>query len=320
MLIGILFFYQVAMAQCEFTLQELVTDQRRALPSFSIDAFAAGVDFKSTLLWDHLRAQTAVLRMKENDLRFAGFATAAKIGFRLNDVSFPTLNHFLYAMRFYDPMDLRRMSIFHRLVALPSEELDAVAEQNSSQARQHWESEEDSWLVRGTYEKFSQHPELKMALLSTGEDFLVFESKDSWWGNGLDDHGANRLGKVLMQIRRRFFQEQVPLLNFDGLYALRLQALLQKHRVYLKTVVTDRGSRVEGRLLFAAADGSSLTETELGHYRSYLPLLPHHLDRPWSWSMTPLKSQNQVGRGLEITILAPSFPSLLRSPRGPADK
>lgn len=50
--------------------------------------------------------------------------------------------------------------------------------------------------------KFTQHDELKALLLSTGNALLVEHTEnDSYWGDGGDGSGKNRLGRILMQIR-----------------------------------------------------------------------------------------------------------------------
>ena len=50
--------------------------------------------------------------------------------------------------------------------------------------------------------KFAQNPQMLEKLLSTGSRVIVeFSEKDSYWGNGGDGSGKNRLGVLLMEIR-----------------------------------------------------------------------------------------------------------------------
>jgi ribA/ribD-fused uncharacterized protein len=50
--------------------------------------------------------------------------------------------------------------------------------------------------------KFTQHPELAKLLISTGNLTLVEHTDiDSYWGDGKDGKGKNRLGHLLMQLR-----------------------------------------------------------------------------------------------------------------------
>ena len=50
--------------------------------------------------------------------------------------------------------------------------------------------------------KFTQHDDLKAILLGTGDAKLVEHTeKDSYWGDGGDGSGKNRLGQILMKVR-----------------------------------------------------------------------------------------------------------------------
>ncbi len=50
--------------------------------------------------------------------------------------------------------------------------------------------------------KFTQHPNLRAALLATGSARLVeHTANDAYWGDGGDGHGKNRLGALLEQVR-----------------------------------------------------------------------------------------------------------------------
>jgi ribA/ribD-fused uncharacterized protein len=52
--------------------------------------------------------------------------------------------------------------------------------------------------------KFSQHPELRALLISTGKKRLVERpTKDDYWGEDEEGVGQNMLGKLLMQLRDR---------------------------------------------------------------------------------------------------------------------
>lgn len=50
--------------------------------------------------------------------------------------------------------------------------------------------------------KFTQHPDLRDALLATGKAAIIEESKtDAFWGLGKKGIGLNMLGKLLMELR-----------------------------------------------------------------------------------------------------------------------
>lgn len=50
--------------------------------------------------------------------------------------------------------------------------------------------------------KAEQNPDVKQALLATGDEEIVeVNPNDDFWGNGPDGNGQNQTGKILMKIR-----------------------------------------------------------------------------------------------------------------------
>ncbi len=50
--------------------------------------------------------------------------------------------------------------------------------------------------------KFEQHQDLRDELLKTGKRMLIEHTPhDTYWGDGGDGEGLNRLGKLLMEVR-----------------------------------------------------------------------------------------------------------------------
>jgi ribA/ribD-fused uncharacterized protein len=68
--------------------------------------------------------------------------------------------------------------------------------------RRDWESMKDRVMLEVVRAKFTQHDDLKAVLLGTGDALLVeHTANDSYWGDGGDGSGRNRLGQILMQVR-----------------------------------------------------------------------------------------------------------------------
>jgi ribA/ribD-fused uncharacterized protein len=68
--------------------------------------------------------------------------------------------------------------------------------------RKDWEVVKDSLMREAVVAKFTQYSELKELLLSTGEAYLVeHTTNDSYWGDGGDGSGQNKLGQILMSVR-----------------------------------------------------------------------------------------------------------------------
>ena len=58
----------------------------------------------------------------------------------------------------------------------------------------------DRWLCR--WQGGSAHDDLRAILLGTGDVRIVeHTTNDSYWGDGGDGSGRNRLGEILMQVR-----------------------------------------------------------------------------------------------------------------------
>lgn len=68
--------------------------------------------------------------------------------------------------------------------------------------RPDWHKVRDDVMLQGVRAKFTQHPGLREMLLATGDALLIeHTANDSYWGDGGDGSGRNRLGEILMQVR-----------------------------------------------------------------------------------------------------------------------
>jgi ribA/ribD-fused uncharacterized protein len=68
--------------------------------------------------------------------------------------------------------------------------------------RPDWEAVKERVMLEALRAKFTQHDDLKAILLGTGDAMLVeHTANDSYWGDGWDGSGRNRLGALLMQLR-----------------------------------------------------------------------------------------------------------------------
>jgi ribA/ribD-fused uncharacterized protein len=68
--------------------------------------------------------------------------------------------------------------------------------------RPDWEKVKDAIMREAVLAKFTQHDDLRAVLLGTGDAVLVeHTTNDSYWGDGGDGSGRNRLGQILMSVR-----------------------------------------------------------------------------------------------------------------------
>jgi ribA/ribD-fused uncharacterized protein len=68
--------------------------------------------------------------------------------------------------------------------------------------RRDWDSVKDRIMLEAVRTKFAQHADLRAMLQSTGDARIVeHTTNDSYWGDGGDGSGKNRLGEILIQVR-----------------------------------------------------------------------------------------------------------------------
>jgi ribA/ribD-fused uncharacterized protein len=68
--------------------------------------------------------------------------------------------------------------------------------------RKDWEEVKDDIMRRAVLEKFKSHNDIKIILLSTGDEEIIEKTiKDYYWGCGEGGTGENMLGKILMETR-----------------------------------------------------------------------------------------------------------------------
>lgn len=66
----------------------------------------------------------------------------------------------------------------------------------------NWDHKRDNVMLEAVRAKFTQHEDLAALLISTGDAKLIEHTEnDSYWGDGRDGSGKNRLGKILMKVR-----------------------------------------------------------------------------------------------------------------------
>lgn len=69
--------------------------------------------------------------------------------------------------------------------------------------RRDWESVKENIMYDAIKAKFTQHKNLQSILLSTGDAKIIEDSPvDYYWGCGKNGNGKNRLGVLLMRLRK----------------------------------------------------------------------------------------------------------------------
>ena len=85
----------------------------------------------------------------------------------------------------------------------PRDAFDKSRDPRYSQWRRNdWEEVKEEIMFKALQAKFTQHDKLKQLLVGTKNRQLVERSPyDSYWGDGGDGSGKNRLGVLLMRLR-----------------------------------------------------------------------------------------------------------------------
>jgi ribA/ribD-fused uncharacterized protein len=116
----------------------------------------------------------------------------------------PTSEHFFQAMKFQGTEHEEAV----RLCKTPG--LAAgMGRSRKLPLRRDWESVKDRVMLEAVRAKFSQHKDLNSILLGTGDARLVeHTANDSYWGDGGDGSGQNRLGQILMSVRAELRRQE----------------------------------------------------------------------------------------------------------------
>jgi ribA/ribD-fused uncharacterized protein len=125
------------------------------------------------------------------------FSNFSRHAIHLSGKRWPTSEHFFQAQKFQGTEHEEAV----RLCKTPRQAAD-MGRSRKLPLRRDWESVKDQVMLEAVRAKFTQHEDLKAVLLGTGDALLVeHTARDSYWGDGGDGSGKNRLGQILMQVR-----------------------------------------------------------------------------------------------------------------------
>ena len=133
---------------------------------------------------------------------YGEFSNFARFAINLKGKTWPTVEHYFQAQKFagtpYEGQIQKAAS------PMKAAEMGRTCK---IKMRRNWDNIKDNVMLEALQAKFSQHPELKALLLATGDSVLVEHTEnDSYWGDGGDWSGKNRLGKLLMKVREELKQ------------------------------------------------------------------------------------------------------------------
>jgi N-glycosidase YbiA len=109
----------------------------------------------------------------------------------------PTTEHFFQARKFIG-------TSHEEAVRLAKSPMDAarMGRDRKRPLRKDWEDVKENVMYMALQAKFEQHKDFRDALMGTGDAIIVeHTTNDSYWGDGGDGTGSNRLGHLLMRLR-----------------------------------------------------------------------------------------------------------------------
>ena len=109
----------------------------------------------------------------------------------------PTSEHYYQGMKFLDAEVQGKV----RKAETPKK-AKGLGRNKDHHLREDWDQVKDDVMYEALTAKFTQHSDLQQYLLETNAKRLVEHTdRDSYWGDGGDGSGQNKLGVLLMRVR-----------------------------------------------------------------------------------------------------------------------
>lgn len=132
-----------------------------------------------------------------NTDKYGEFSNFSPHGFELDGAWWPTVEHYFQAQKFEDEAYRERIR-----TAKTPKYTKTLGRTRALPIRADWDTKRDEVMLLAVRRKFQTHAPLRELLLSTGDEPLVENAPgDYYWGCGKDGSGANKLGRLLEQVR-----------------------------------------------------------------------------------------------------------------------
>ena len=130
------------------------------------------------------------------------FSNFAAYPIKLDGKTWPTTEHYFQAQKFHDS-DYQEKIRQEKSPTIAAR----LGRSRKVKLRPDWESVKEGIMRDALVAKFTQHPELTKILLNTNDAILIeHTTNDSYWGDGGNGKGKNRLGQLLMSVREELRQ------------------------------------------------------------------------------------------------------------------
>ncbi len=140
---------------------------------------------------------TAIIKFYLQNGAYGFMSNFSRHPIYIADKIWPTTEHYFQAQKFAGTEHEEAV----RCASTPKQAA-LMGRDRTRPLRADWESVKDEVMREALKAKFTQHPELRQALLDTGDALLIEHTKnDAYWADGGDGSGKNRLGELLMALR-----------------------------------------------------------------------------------------------------------------------
>lgn len=137
---------------------------------------------------------------------FGQFSNFSPHSIYLDDKVWKTVEHYFQANKFIDQEIQERL----RRIDSPMKAAEFGRDRTNT-IRSDWDNIKEDVMYRAVKTKFLQHINLQKLIIETGDAVLIEHTKnDSYWGDGGNGSGKNKLGQILMKIR-----EELKYLKYD---------------------------------------------------------------------------------------------------------
>jgi hypothetical protein len=130
--------------------------------------------------------------------KYGCFSNFSRHGFQLDDAWWMTSEHYFQAQKFSNTPHVEAI----RQAKTPKEAAN-MGRDRSRPLRPDWEQVKDDMMRKAVLCKFETHADIREILLATSNELIVEKTTaDYYWGCGKDGSGKNRLGEILMEVRK----------------------------------------------------------------------------------------------------------------------
>ncbi len=144
----------------------------------------------------------SLIRFYKVNEPYGFFSNFAPFPIFIENQIWQTVEHYFQASKFEDELTRKKIMSADSPMKAAKE-----GRKRENILKKDWDLIKENVMSKALFCKFTQHPKLRKQLLLTENNLLVEHTEnDSYWGDGGNGTGKNRLGELLMQVRENIKQ------------------------------------------------------------------------------------------------------------------